>query len=81
MNSYCLYTTWTVIASLINLNQAIIYVPTKMVQIVDNGWVPEDVEQWLDLSKTAAYLGLSLLVVIHVTYFILENFVFESLCR
>ena len=80
LNSYCLYTTWTVIASLVNLNMAVIYVPTKMVQVLDV-WVPEDAEQWFNLSKTGAYVCLSLLVVFHVTYFILENFVVEQLCR
>jgi len=82
LNGYCLYTTWTVIASLINMCQAIAYIPVDMSQ--DNGaWhvVLTDIERWADLMKTGAYTGLSLLVIFHVCWFIIENFVFDSICR
>ena len=82
LNGYCLYTTWTVIASLINMCQAIAYIPVDMSQD-DGDWhvVLDDIERWADLMKTGAYTGLSLLVIFHVCWFIIENFVFDSICR
>jgi len=72
LNGYCLYTTWTVIASLINLNQAIIWIPF---------YEFDAVESVQDLSKIGAYVCLGLLVATHVTYFFFENFVFEESLR
>ena len=82
LNGYCLYTTWTVIASLINMCQAIAYIPVDMTQNL-GVWtvVPADFLRWFDLMKTGAYTSLSLLVIFHVSWFIIENFVFDSVCR
>ena len=65
------------IASLINLAQAIGYVP-------NSGPIPinqQEVLNTLDRCKQAAYASLSLLWIFHVTYFVIENFVFDSICR
>ena len=62
--------------------QAIAYIPVDMIQ-VGGVWsvVLGDISRWLDLMKTGAYTGLSLLVIFHVSWFIIENFVFDSFCR
>ena len=77
-----MYTTWSCIASLINLAQAIAYCPIEQTK-VGGGWVPvpDDAVKWLDLLKTGAYVSLSLLVVFHVTWFIVENFLADRTCR
>jgi len=72
LNGYCLYTTWTFIASLINLCQAVIYIPVY-------GYLLLDLLE--NLMKYGAYGCLGLLVAIHVTYFFFENLVFEKTCR
>jgi len=77
LNGFVIYTTWTVIASLINLAQAIGYVP-------NSGPIPinqEEVLNTLDRCKQAAYASLSLLFIFHVTYFVIENVFFDSICR
>ena len=57
-----IYTTWTVIASLINLTTALVYAG--------------------GLDQTNCCLAaLSLLVIFHVTWFVLENFVFDKYAR
>lgn len=56
LNGLGVYTTWTVIASLLNLNTAVVY--------AGNGGD----------QKVGSLVSLSLLVIIHVTYFIIENF-------
>jgi len=73
LNGYCLYTTWTVIASLINLNQAIIWIPVYEFEI--------ELKPAYDLAKYGAYGCLGLLIAAHITYFFFENFVFEKTCR
>ena len=82
LNTYAMYTTWSTIASLINLAQAIAYCPISQ-SLVDGNWMvdSDDEEKWLDLMKTSAYLSLSLLVVFHVTWFIVENFLADRTCR
>jgi len=82
LNTYAMYTTWSTIASLINLAQAIAYCPISQ-SLVDGHWMvdSDDEEKWLDLMKTSAYLSLSLLVVFHVTWFIVENFLADRTCR
>jgi len=78
LNGYCLYTTWTVIASLINQLQAVIYISMKAFAEIDEPW---DKEQYIDWMNYGAYTALTLLVAAHVTYFIFENFVFEKSLR
>lgn len=56
LNGLGIYTTWTVIASLLNLNTAIVYAGGK------------------GDPKVASLVALSLLVIIHITWFIIENF-------
>ena len=62
--------------------QAIAYIPVDMTQNL-GVWtvVPADFLRWFDLMKTGAYTSLSLLVIFHVSWFIIENFVFDSVCR
>jgi len=76
LNGFVIYTTWTVIASLINLAQAIGYVP-------NSGPIPigQEYSNTLDRNKQAAYASLSLLFIFHVTYFVIENVFFDSICR
>lgn len=62
LNGLAIYTTWTVIASLINLATALTY----------SGGVDQ---------RAACLTSLSLLVIIHCTWFILENFVFDRYVR
>ena len=64
------------IASLINLAQAIGYVP-------NSGPIPinQEVLNTVDRCKQAAYASLSLLFIFHATYFVIENFFFDSICR
>ena len=70
LNGFALYTTWTIIASLVNLVQAWNYVdPT------------EGYEDARERMKTSCLVTLSILVLIHVTYFIIENMVFDRICR
>ena len=57
-----IYTTWTVIAGLINLTAALVY--------------PGGLDQ-----TNCCIASLSLLVIFHVTWFILENFVFDKYAR
>lgn len=62
MNGFAIYTTWTVVASLINLTTSLVYVgQTDM--------------------KSTCLAALSLLVVFHTTWFILENFVLDRYAR
>jgi len=62
VNGLAIYTTWTTIASLINIGTALVYV----------GGVS---------NKDASLAMLSLLVIIHCTWFVLENFVFDKYVR
>ena len=62
LNGWAIYTTWTVIASLINLATALTY----------SGGVDQ---------RAACLASLSLLVIIHCTWFALENFVFDRYVR
>jgi len=77
LNGFAIYTTWTVIASLINLVQAIGYVP-------NSGPIPnnqDEIVNSFDRNKQGSYAALSLLVIFHVTYFVIENVFFDSICR
>jgi len=74
LNGYCLYTTWTVIASLINGLQAVLYIAGSELDLDYYDFV----EYW---SNYGAYAALGFLVAAHVTYFIFENFVFEKSLR
>ena len=62
LNGLAIYTTWTVIASLINLATALTYA----------GGVDQ---------REACLASLSLLVIFHCTWFVLENFVFDRYVR
>jgi len=62
LNGLGIYTTWTVIASLVNLTTALVY----------DGEVD---------METACLSSLSLLVVFHCTWFIIENFVVDFYAR
>jgi len=62
MNGWGIYTTWCVIASLINLTTALVY--------------RGDTDM-----KATCLAALSLLIIFHVTWFILENFVFDKYVR
>jgi len=62
MNGFGIYTTWTVIAGLLNFTHALVY----------GGGVS---------VKTGSLTALSLLLVFHVTYFILENTIFDKYIR
>ena len=66
------------IASLINLVQAISYVPNSgPISTIDE----EVIQNTLDRNKQGSYAALSLLVIFHVTYFVIENIFFDSICR
>jgi len=62
LNGLGIYTTWTVIASLINFTTALVY--------------PGGLGQ-----EACCIVSLSLLVIFHVTWFVLENFVFDKYVR
>ena len=62
LNGLAIYTTWTVIASLINLATALVFA----------GGVDQ---------REACLASLSLLVIFHCTWFVLENFVFDRYVR
>jgi len=62
LNGLGLYTTWTIIASLINLATALTYYG--------------EVDQ-----KSACLTSLSLLVIIHVSWFVIENFFVDFYAR
>jgi len=62
LNGLAIYTTWTVIASLVNLATALVYA----------GGVDQ---------REAALASLSLLVIIHCTWFVLENFLLDYYVR
>jgi len=78
LNGYCLYTTWTVIASLINGLQAAIYISKTAFEDVDEDW---GYKEYIDWMNYGAYTALTFLVAVHVTYFIFENFVIEKSLR
>jgi len=62
LNGLGIYTTWTVIASLVNLTTALVYAG--------------------EVDQTGACLAaLSLLVIFHCTWFIIENFVVDFYAR
>ena len=69
LNGFAFYTTWTIIASLINLVQAWNYTD------------PANLLEARDRMKTSCLVTLSFLVVIHVTYFCIENFACDRVCR
>lgn len=80
LNGYALYTTWTLIASIINLLQAVVYfVGDAFVYEYDYGYLLSQV--YKNFMEYGAYVGLGLLVAFHVTYFLFENFVFENSLR
>merc|ERR1712002_1126480 len=86
LNGYALYTTWTLIASLINLLQAVVYFVGQMfLYDYDYGYTNDDgyllSQVFTDLMEYGAYVGLGLLVATLVTYFLFENFVFENSLR
>jgi len=62
LNGLGIYTTWTVIASLVNLTTALVYVG--------------EVDQ-----REACLASLSLLVIFHTTWFIIENFLVDFYAR
>jgi len=62
LNGLGIYTTWTVIASLINLTTALVYAG--------------EVDQ-----REACLAALSLLVIFHCTWFVIENFVVDFYAR
>merc|ERR1712106_76084 len=62
LNGLGIYTTWTVIASLVNLTSALVYA----------GQVDQ---------REAALAALSLLVIFHCTWFVVENFVVDFYAR
>ena len=72
LNGFALYTTWTVVASLINMVQAWNYYdPLPLLMF----------SEARERMKTSCLVTLSILVLIHVTYFIIENMVFDRICR
>merc|ERR1711915_362219 len=80
LNGYALYTTWTLIASLINLLQAVVYyVGEVFVYDHDYGYLLSQL--YTDFMDYGAYVGLGLLVAFHVIYFLFENLVFENSLR
>ena len=62
LNGLAMYTTWTLVAALVNLPTALVYPGGRDVTA----------------SCTAA---LSLLIIFHSTWFVLENFVFDKYAR
>jgi len=62
LNGLGIYTTWTVIASLINMTTALVYAG--------------EVDQ-----REACLAALSLLVIFHCTWFVIENFVVDFYAR
>ena len=70
LNGFALYTTWTVIASLINMVQAWNYYDP----LINFGEARERM-------KVSCLVTLSFLVVIHTAYFIIENLVFDKIYR
>jgi len=62
LNGLGIYTTWTVIASLVNLTTALVYAG--------------EVDQ-----RGACLAALSLLVIFHCTWFVIENFVVDFYAR
>ena len=76
LNGFAIYTTWTVIASLINLVQAIGYVPNSGPILSE-----DEVMNTFDRNKQGSYAALSLLFILDVTYFVIENVFFDSICR
>jgi len=80
LNGYALYTTWTLIASLINLLQAVVYFAGQLYYYeYKYGYLSSHL--YLDLMEYGAYVGLGLLVATLVTYFLFENLVFGNSLR
>merc|ERR1711997_730805 len=70
LNGFALYTTWTVIASLVNLVQAWNYYDP----LINFGEARERM-------KVSCLVALSFLVVLHTAYFCIENLVFDRIYR
>ena len=68
LNGFAFYTTWTIIACLINLVQAWNYVDFEL-------------EGARETMKISCLVTLSILVLIHVTYFCIENLFCDRICR
>ena len=70
LNGFALYSTWTVIASLVNMAQAWnFYDP----------WTT--FSEARDVMKDSCLVTLSLLVVLHTAYFCIENLLCDRICR
>ena len=67
LNGFAFYTTWTIIACLINLVQAWNYVDFEL-------------EGARETMKISCLVTLSILVLIHVTYFCIENLFCDRIC-
>ena len=76
LNGFALYTTWTIIESLINLVQAWNYVEP----VCPEGLIcPLSTAR--ERMKTSCQVALSILLAIHFTYFCIENIFYERVCR
>ena len=72
LNGFALYTTWTVIASLINMVQAWNYYdPLPLLMF----------SEARERMKDSCLVALSLLVVLHTAYFCIENLLFDKIYR
>ena len=70
LNGFALYTTWTVIASLINMVQAWNYYDPLLTY-----------SEAREKMKVSCLVALSILVVLHSAYFCIENLVFDRIYR
>ena len=70
LNGFALYSTWTVIASLVNMAQAWnFYSPVV------------NFSEAREVMKDSCLVTLSLLVVFHTAYFCIENLLCDRICR
>ncbi len=84
-NGPAIYTTWTVIASLLNLIHALHYVGEADMFTWSVGTVLQDYRYTGDLKSTFLYfscmISLSLLLTILVIWFVLENTILDRFVR
>ena len=70
LNGFALYSTWTVIASLVNMAQAWNFYDPVI-----------NFSEAREVMKDSCLVTLSLLVVFHTAYFCIENLLCDRICR
>ena len=76
LNGLATYTTWTIVASLINLSAALVYAgQVRQLSLIIFSVFDQIQQRYADLA------ALSLLLIVHCVWFGLENFLLDKYTR